>query len=318
MYDSISIRQTVDAGNPDQKIDLRNSFQIAPPSWRLRGEAWWLLLSVFGKPEDNLTPGLSRTDSKSGEYQFGPGHFDPIDVSSREFANTPGVFVGGTGTVQIVRYLSSPVGPYDEIMFVPGKFNVPGELGGGAMSQITRIYVSSIQSVFNGRTHWNVPKNLAHFEFISGPCGSVTIKVYALESYTFSSPKKGADVCFQPTFSSTAFFSTTFHSFGPEQLRVPVRTSYLPFCTTIVQPPLKQGDLTLGCIGTSTWKKFDVDVSGRVGLRKAEGSLDSKDGSKKFADGEHFPDFKAYQIGFHWKDVIIDIGRPTSLSRIKQ
>ncbi|EGG08628.1 uncharacterized protein MELLADRAFT_77340 [Melampsora larici-populina 98AG31] len=320
MYDTINIGQIAEVVKPDQKIDFRNPFQIAPPGWRLRGEAWWLLLSVFGKPEGNprRSPDLSRTDSETGEYQFGPGHFDPIDQSGREFVNTPGEFRGGTGTVQIIRYHSSPVGPYDELMIVPGKFNVPEELGGGSMSQITCIYVSSLQSVFNGRTHWNVPKKLAHFEFIAEPCGSVTIKVYALESYTFASLKKGSDVCFQPTFASIPFFSTTFHSFGPENLRVPFRTSYLPVCTTIAQPPLREGDLTLGSVGSSTWKKFEVDVSGRVGLRKAEGSLKSSNGSKRFADDEKFPDFKPYQIGIHWKDAIIDIGRPTILSKIKK
>ncbi|KAH9818014.1 hypothetical protein DFH28DRAFT_1123950 [Melampsora americana] len=318
MYNIINIGQTTEVVNSDQKTDLRNAFQIAPPGWRLLGEAWWLLLSVIGKPEDNFTPDLSRINAQPGEYQFSPSHFDPIDQASRDFANTPGVFRGGTGTVQIIRYHSSPVGPYDELMIVPGNFNVPDELGGGCMSQITRIYVSSLQSVLNGRTHWNVPKNLAHFEFISVPSGSVTIKVYALESYTFDSPKKGADVCFKPTFASVPFFSTTFRSFGPENLRVPIRTSYLPVCTTIVQPPLQQGDPQLGCVGTSTWKKFEVDVSGRIGLRKAEGSLLSSNGFKRFADGEHFPDFKPYQIGFHWKDVKINIGRATVLSKTKR
>ncbi|EGG02612.1 uncharacterized protein MELLADRAFT_53349 [Melampsora larici-populina 98AG31] len=312
MHETFNIRQTTELVEPEQKTDLRIPFQLAPPSWRLRGEAWWLLLSLFGKPKDDAAA------PKPGQYRFGPGHFDPVDQSSREFANTPGVFRGGAGTVQIVRYFSSPVGPYDELMYIPGNFNVPEELGGGSMPQITRIYVSSLQSVLNGKTNWNTPKNLAHFDFISEPSGSVTIKVYALESYTFASPKNGADACFQPNFASIPFFSTTFHFFGPEMLRVPIKTNMLPICTILAQPPLEEGDVTLGCVGTSTWKKFGVDVSGRVGIRKAEGSLVSSDGVKRFADGKGFPDFEPYQIGFHWKDVIIDIGMPIVLSKMKR
>ncbi|KAH9812002.1 hypothetical protein DFH28DRAFT_931265 [Melampsora americana] len=316
MYDNINTGQATELKS-DQKIDPRNPFQLAPPGWQLRGEAWWLLLSLFGKPKNNVAPDQRRTKSKPDNYQFGPGHFDPVDQLSRKYASTPGIFRGGAGTVQIIRYHSSPVGPYNELIFIPGNFSMPKELGGGSMAQITRIYVSSLQSVFNGRTHWNTPKSLAHFEFIYDPSGSVTIKVYALESYTFASPKEGANVGFQPTFASVPFFSTTFHSFSPQKLRVPIRTNLLPICTTLAQPPLEQGDLALGCVGSSAWKKFKVNVSGRVGLRKVEGNFVSPDGSKRFADGEKFPDFKPYQIGFHWKDAIIEIGRPEVLSRKK-
>ncbi|KAH9810601.1 hypothetical protein DFH28DRAFT_902754 [Melampsora americana] len=289
--------------------------QLAPPAWQLRGEAWWLVLSLFGKPQNSVASDSSQINSKlqRNQYQVVPAHFDL--VSSRQSEATHGVFCGGAGTVQIIRYHSSPVGPYDELMIVPGEFSLPKDLGASSLPKITRVYVSSLQSVYNGRTHWNVPKNLAHFEFISEPSGSVTIEIYALESYTFASPRKGAEVSFQPTFAPNPFFSATFHLCGPETLRIPMRASLLPgVCTTLAQPPLKEGDVSLGYVGTSTWKKFPVDISGRIGLRKAEGSLVSSDGIKRFGDGEGFPDFKPYTIGVHWKDALFDIGKPSVYS----
>lgn len=305
--------ETTEPERNDQKTSPYHC-QLAPPAWQLRGEAWWLLLSLIGKPEYNVTSDPTRIDSKleCDQYQSVPGQFDPVDQPSGQFPTTHGVFRGGAGTVQINRYHSSPVGPYDELILVPGEFSVPEELGAHYLPKITRIYVSSLQSVFNGRIHWNVSKNLAHFEFISEPSGSVTIKVYALESYTFASLREGAEVCFHPTFSSKPLFSATFHLFGPEKLRIPMRASLLPgVCTILAQPPLKEGDLSLGYVGTSDWKKFSVDISGLIGLRKAQGSLVCPDGTKRFGDGEGFPDFKPYRIGVHWKNTSFDIGLPS-------
>lgn len=48
----------------------------------------------------------------------------------------------------IVRYKETPVGPYDEVIWMPGYFEVPGT--GRKHARITRIYVSSLESVFNG------------------------------------------------------------------------------------------------------------------------------------------------------------------------
>lgn len=40
------------------------------------------------------------------------------------------------------------LGPYDEVIWIPGYFEVPQT--GRQMVRISRIYVSSIESVFNG------------------------------------------------------------------------------------------------------------------------------------------------------------------------
>lgn len=71
-----------------------------------------------------------------------------------------GCFAGGVGTVMYVDYLSSDVGPYRELLFVPGMFS----LGSKRYFSITRIYVSTQDSVVNGRNNWGIPKERADFE----------------------------------------------------------------------------------------------------------------------------------------------------------
>lgn len=86
--------------------------QLAPPSWTLRGEAWWLILSLVGKLKEEVESKdqQSRPDPRLDQHFLGLGHFDILEGSSREHATLPGVFHGGMGTVQILRYHSSPVG----------------------------------------------------------------------------------------------------------------------------------------------------------------------------------------------------------------
>ena len=50
--------------------------------------------------------------------------------------------------IQLLRYTSTPVGPYDEMILLPGTFEVPG--GHGSHTRITRIYVSQRDTMFNG------------------------------------------------------------------------------------------------------------------------------------------------------------------------
>lgn len=62
--------------------------------------------------------------------------------------------------IMLVRYHSSPVGPYDELLFLDHAF-----VGLKMHSHIPKIYVSSQSSVDEGRYHWGIPKELAKFEW---------------------------------------------------------------------------------------------------------------------------------------------------------
>jgi hypothetical protein len=61
---------------------------------------------------------------------------------------------GGLTSVVLVRYEDSPVGPYDELIMVADGFINPYEKG--TSGRITNIYVSTRQSVWNGRINWSI------------------------------------------------------------------------------------------------------------------------------------------------------------------
>lgn len=62
---------------------------------------------------------------------------------------------GGMSQIQIIRYSESPVGPYDELILVPGFFEYQveehGELKTKQNARVTRIYVSQQFTCWNGR-----------------------------------------------------------------------------------------------------------------------------------------------------------------------
>lgn len=78
------------------------------------------------------------------------------------------LFIGLSALI-IVDYHSSNVGPYKEILFIPALFNFNGK----KYYSISKIYVDSELSIFNGYQNWGIPKEFADFEF-----DNEKIKVY--------------------------------------------------------------------------------------------------------------------------------------------
>jgi hypothetical protein len=78
--------------------------------------------------------------------------FVPPELSGR--------FDGFFGAVMLVNYCESPVGPYRELLFIPGKFRTPQ----GRRYSITSIYVDSEASEASGRANWGIPKRTRPFE----------------------------------------------------------------------------------------------------------------------------------------------------------
>lgn len=105
----------------------------APAPWRLEGDGWILLLRQ---------PPEARRD---------PRHLPGA------LAECP---LDGPAVLMFVDYARSPAGPYRELLYMPGRFTLPGE---GKAWSVTRIYVSSWDSVVNGRRNWGIPKDLAEF-----------------------------------------------------------------------------------------------------------------------------------------------------------
>ena len=67
---------------------------------------------------------------------------------------------GTTSRMIYVDYKDSPVGPYKELLFNPPKF----QLDNRSCRTISKIFVSTPESVVNGRDNWGIPKTLAEFE----------------------------------------------------------------------------------------------------------------------------------------------------------
>lgn len=115
----------------------------APPPWRLKGTIYSFLMYTSSVNQKHLA------SSKSFMYS-------PLEASSG-FAN--GKFLGGLGMVQVIRYTETPVGPYDELVIVPGTFSYRTETAATSKDtisekknlRVTRIYVSQKQSCWNGR-----------------------------------------------------------------------------------------------------------------------------------------------------------------------
>lgn len=79
----------------------------------------------------------------------------------------------GPALLMYVDYASSGVGPYRELLYIPGRFL---ERGGRRWS-VTHIVVSTDDSVRAGRANWGIPKTLAEFDVRPAAGGGETIVV---------------------------------------------------------------------------------------------------------------------------------------------
>lgn len=66
-------------------------------------------------------------------------------------------FAGGLGYLMLVNYHRAPVGPYYELLLIPGKFRPNGR------HAISHIFVDLEASTKNGRYNWGIPKKTAPF-----------------------------------------------------------------------------------------------------------------------------------------------------------
>ncbi|MET0388375.1 MAG: acetoacetate decarboxylase family protein [Polyangiales bacterium] len=105
---------------------------LHPAPWQLRGSAYVFAVHM---PEDVLD-----------HAAFIPKSW----VAKRR---------GRTAYVMFVDYQSSNAGPYRELLVSPASFAFDG-----SYPAITRIYVSSYDSVVNGRRNWGIPKDRADFD----------------------------------------------------------------------------------------------------------------------------------------------------------
>lgn len=114
----------------------------APAPWQLEGSGYICLLRC---PNELLDEQSFVPDSLRGKRRPSP-----------------------QALMMFVDYASSPVGPYHELLFIPGSFRF--EDGRNHLS-ISRIFVSSMDSVVNGQRNWGIPKDQAQFDVRYGDGG---------------------------------------------------------------------------------------------------------------------------------------------------
>ncbi|MCG6169395.1 acetoacetate decarboxylase family protein [Leptospira sp. FAT1] len=106
--------------------------QHFPAPWDLKGEGF--LFPLWAKKDYNREMGFF-SDEDSKQYK------------------------GGLGSLMLVNYETSDVGPYYELLYIPGNFEYKDE----SYKRITRIFVSSQKSVEEGILNWAIPKERADF-----------------------------------------------------------------------------------------------------------------------------------------------------------
>lgn len=158
------------------QFDASTPYQSSPAPWQLKGEGYLML------------------------YRF-----------SNDFLMKEGCIAQGLkpflwmniGMVMLVNYQSSPIGPYGELLFIPGMFHYKGKY----YWHISKIYVSSLDSVMNGRENWGIPKELAQFEFEQLEMGINSAKVISNGELLFNCQFKDRSFGFP---LSTAFLPFQF------------------------------------------------------------------------------------------------------------
>jgi hypothetical protein len=105
-----------------------------PAPWSLRGHAWMVAMRL---PKD-----------------------DPARTAFVAPALQP-TLKAALSVLMCVVYDEAPCGPYRELLFIPGTFN----FGDARYPSISRILVSTWDSVVNGRANWGIPKDRANFDW---------------------------------------------------------------------------------------------------------------------------------------------------------
>ena len=88
-------------------------------------------------------------------------HLPPWTLRGRGWLALYRLRPAGVGALLLVRYAASPVGPYDELMWVEAPIATPV----GGRPSIRRIVVSTAASVTWGRRNWAIPKAQATFDW---------------------------------------------------------------------------------------------------------------------------------------------------------
>ncbi|AUX28059.1 MULTISPECIES: acetoacetate decarboxylase family protein [Sorangium] len=165
--------------------------KIAPAPWTLTGDAYIAMLEL---PERLLR-----------ERCFIPEALRPR-------------FDGRYSLLMALDYASSNVGPYRELLFIPGRYRTRR----GLRWSISKIYVSSWESVMSGQANWGIPKERADFDLAREADGSERLRA-----------SQGGDVFADVRFAAAGPSLPASSALVPARLRglVHHRDGHDHFCT---------------------------------------------------------------------------------------
>ncbi|THH31846.1 hypothetical protein EUX98_g2351 [Antrodiella citrinella] len=214
-------------------------FIEAPAPWPCKGECFWFSTYVHAKR------GAYPPPAAFGELEQGTAFADPT---------VAGDYEGGLAGVIVFRYTETPVGPYDEIMWIPGKFTVPA--GGPGALRITRLYVSTKESVYNGRKNWNIAKTVAHFDFTPSPKENNGGLPYSKISVS------------DPSTPEQPFFVADLAPSLMTSVVIPLKSTYMPISMYMAHPPLPQSPNWRedALVGTEEWRALLPVLKGKASI----------------------------------------------------
>jgi hypothetical protein len=119
----------------------------APPPWTLKVARSWILTATLlpaSSDGDSGSAGANPNNTPAVLQGLPAGAYPPFEAvhpsALQEVADKP-QRSGMTASVCIIRYADSPVGPYDELIFLPAGFRNPSN--GDVASRVSAIYVDS-------------------------------------------------------------------------------------------------------------------------------------------------------------------------------
>ncbi|KAH8809521.1 hypothetical protein DL96DRAFT_1717048 [Flagelloscypha sp. PMI_526] len=247
----------------------RSSPTPVPAPWTLKARSWVFVLSPISKKQA-MPSGWSAPYQAQALEKEGPA--------------------GSIGYIMIYSYSESPIGSYDELIYAPGNMKNPD---GSSGVRISRIYVSSKESVYNGRTNWNIPKELADFKIEKQPSGNWLIQVSRVNDLN---PFFKVHTTRIPILSS---------------IRVPTTTSLLGNMMRLSCPPIPAGDDPVE-VATTKWCTLLPLIRGKARLVRFKAALnDDSTQNDKAGDGISFPDVLPWSIGAMLEDAIVMFPEPT-------
>jgi hypothetical protein len=117
-----------------------------PAPWTLQGHAFAFLVKM---PEDDLDNRCFVVPELAGKR------------------------AGRFSVLMYVNYSSSNAGAYHELMFLPARH----DFNGSKRWTISKIYVSGMETLVNGRENWGIPKEMANFDSVIGTSGIERVRV---------------------------------------------------------------------------------------------------------------------------------------------